>query len=174
MHIKAGIQASATGTSYSSIEELLKDMELTMNKQLVKTSLLLRQHPDLINEVDTFAYRQTEPNAIMEELKALSQKEFPTLAECNYTLKSVPKSLELSLSPAFYLVSPMDDYQNNVIFINENPRFVSNTLYNTLAHEGYPGHLYQNVYFHTHCDSNIRKILSFKGYSEGWATYVEN
>ncbi len=164
---------SATGTSYSSIEELLQDMELTMNKQLVKTSLLLRQHPDLINEVDTFAYRQTEPNAIMEELKALSQKEFPTLAECNYTLKSVPKSLELSLSPAFYLVSPMDDYQNNVIFINENPRFVSNTLYNTLAHEGYPGHLYQNVYFHTHCDSNIRKILSFKGYSEGWATYVE-
>ena len=164
---------SATGTSYPSIEELLKDMELLMNKQLAKTSLLLRFHPELAEELDTYAYRQTEPEDIMEELKALSLEEFPSLAECSYTLKSVPKSLELSLSPAFYLVSPIDDYQNNVIYINENPRFATNELYNTIAHEGYPGHLYQNVYFHTHCDSNIRNILSSKGFSEGWATYVE-
>ena len=165
---------SATGTSYASIEELLKDMELLMNKQLAKTSLLLRFHPELAEELDTYAYRQTEPKDIMEELKVLSLEEFPSLAECSYTLKSVPKSLELSLSPAFYLVSPIDDYQNNVIYINENPRFANNELYNTIAHEGYPGHLYQNVYFHTHCDSNIRNILSSKGFSEGWATYVEH
>ena len=164
---------SATGTSYPSIEELLKDMELLMNKQLAKTSLLLRFHPELAEELNTYAYRQTEPEDIMEELKVLSLEEFPSLAECSYTLKSVPKSLELSLSPAFYLVSPIDDYQNNVIYINENPRFATNELYNTIAHEGYPGHLYQNVYFHTHCDSNIRNILSSKGFSEGWATYVE-
>lgn len=164
---------SATGTSYPSIDELLKDMELTMNKQLAKTSLLLKYNPELAEELDTFAYRQTEPESIMEELKVLSLEEFPSLPECNYTLKTVPKSLELALSPAFYLVSPIDDYQDNVIFINENPQFTSNELYNTIAHEGYPGHLYQNVYFHTHCDSNIRNILSFKGFSEGWATYVE-
>lgn len=164
---------SATGTSYGSIEELLNAMELTMNKQLTKTSLLLRFHPELIDEIDSYAYRQTEPEGIIEELKKLSLEEFPALAECNYTFKSVPKSLELSLSPAFYLVSPIDDYQDNVIFINENPRFASNELYNTIAHEGYPGHLYQNVYFHTHSDSDIRQLLSFKGYSEGWATYVE-
>ncbi|MCI8659775.1 MAG: DUF885 domain-containing protein [Lachnospiraceae bacterium] len=164
---------SATGTSYSSIEDLLRDMELTMNKQLVQTSLLLRYHPELAEELDTYSYRQTNPEDMIEELKSLSQKEFPPLAECNYTLKTVPKSLELALSPAFYLVSPIDDYQDNVIFINENPRFASNELYNTLAHEGYPGHLYQNVYFHTHCKTDIRQLLSFKGYSEGWATYVE-
>ena len=106
-----------------------------MNKQLAKTSLLLRFHPELAEELDTYAYRQTEPEDIMEELKVLSLEEFPSLAECSYTLKSVPKSLELSLSPAFYLVSPIDDYQNNVIYINENPRFATNELYNTIAHE---------------------------------------
>ena len=57
---------SATGTSYPSIEELLKDMELLMNKQLAKTSLLLRFHPELAEELDTYAYRQTEPEDIME------------------------------------------------------------------------------------------------------------
>lgn len=165
---------SNTGTSYASIEELLKDMELTMDKQLVQTSLMLRFHPELAEELDNYSYRQTDPGAIMEELKVLSQEEFPSLAECSYTLKSVPKSLELALSPAFYLVSPIDDYQDNVIFINENPRFASNELYTTLAHEGYPGHLYQNVYSHTHTNSKIRHLLTFKGYSEGWATYVEH
>ncbi len=165
---------AATGTSYSSVEDMLKDMEQTMINQLLETSNLLRTNPELINQLDSYNYRQTEPEAIMEELKILSLDEFPALAECNYTIKSVPKSLELSLSPAFYLVSPMDDYQDNVIFINENPRFSSDKLYNTIAHEGYPGHLYQNVYIHTHCDSNIRKLLSFRGYSEGWASYVEH
>ncbi|NBH71512.1 DUF885 domain-containing protein [Clostridiaceae bacterium] len=165
---------SNTGTSYGSIEKLLKDMELTMEKQLVQTSLLLRFHPELAEELDNYSYRQTDPTAIMEELKILCQEEFPSLAECSYTLKTVPKSLELALSPAFYLVSPIDDYQDNVIFINENPRFATSELYTTLAHEGYPGHLYQNVYSHTHTGSKIRHLLSFKGYSEGWATYVEH
>ena len=109
----------------------------------------------------------------MEELKRLTQKEFPVLPACNYTFKAVPKALELSLSPAFYLVSPLDDYQNNVIYINHNPRYADNQLYNVIAHEGYPGHLYQNVYFHANCKSDLRKLISFQGYSEGWATYVE-
>ncbi len=165
---------SATGTSYSSVESLLADMEAQIEDCLRETSGLLEEYPELLSEVDSCQYRQTEPGAIMEELKKLTADDFPALPECNYTLKSVPKSLELSLSPAFYLVSPLDDFQNNVIYINENPRFVSGERFPTLAHEGYPGHLYQNVYFHTHCNSNLRRMLSFSGYSEGWATYVEH
>ena len=46
-------------------------------------------------------------------------------------------------------------------------------LYSLIAHEGYPGHLYQTVYFHSQNESSLRKILSFPGYTEGWATYVE-
>lgn len=85
----------------------------------------------------------------------------------------MPKALELSLSPAFYLTSPIDDSSQNVIYINRNPIYDNQPLYNTIAHEGYPGHLYQTVWFHTHCDSDLRKILSFSGYTEGWAAYVE-
>lgn len=59
------------------------------------------------------------------------------------------------------------------IYINRNPIYDNQPLYNTIAHEGYPGHLYQTVWFHTHCDSDLRKILSFSGYTEGWAAYVE-
>jgi uncharacterized protein (DUF885 family) len=164
---------AATGTSSSSVDDLLKSMESAMDGYLQTSSALIHQHPELLDQLDTYAFSQTEPDAIIEDLKMLSQETFPALPECHYTLKDVPTALESVLSPAFYLISPMDDYQNNVIYINHNPKYSSNNLYTIIAHEGYPGHLYQNVYFHTHCDSNVRKLLSFPGYSEGWATYVE-
>jgi uncharacterized protein (DUF885 family) len=155
------------------VDELLKSMESAMNGYLQTSSALIHQHPELLDQMDTYTFSHTEPDAIIEDLKMLSQETFPSLPECHYTLKDVPTALESVLSPAFYLISPMDDYQNNVIYINHNPKYSSNNLYTVIAHEGYPGHLYQNVYFHTHCDSNVRKLLSFPGYSEGWATYVE-
>ena len=44
----------------------------------------------------------------------------------------------------------------------------------TLAHEGFPGHLYQTVYSSFHAESPLAAILSCSGANEGWATYVEN
>ncbi|MCI6885675.1 MAG: DUF885 domain-containing protein, partial [Lachnospiraceae bacterium] len=164
---------SLTGTSYASIPDLLKAIESQLLDSLTETSELLKNHPELAKQCESYHYRQTEPEAIMEELKTLTQSDFPLLPACNYTFKAVPAALELSLSPAFYLVSPLDDPRNNVIYINHNPRFSDNQLYNVIAHEGYPGHLYQNVYFHTSCESDLRKLISYQGYSEGWATYVE-
>ncbi|MCD8221793.1 MAG: DUF885 domain-containing protein [Clostridiales bacterium] len=164
---------SATGTSYTSIEDLLEAMENCMDNALSDISRILSEQPELADEIDSYAFRQTEAADIMEELKVLTKEDYPELPECSYTFKDVPEALQLSLSPAFYLVSPIDDYQNNVIYLNHNPDYSSNDLYTVIAHEGYPGHLYQNVYFHTHCDSLLRMILSFPGYSEGWATYVE-
>lgn len=164
---------SLTGTSYSSIQDLLDAVEGNLKKSLMTTTDMLQKNPKLAEEFDTYQYRQTEPAKIMEELKLLTKDRFPSLPACNYQFKSVPEPLELSLSPAFYLVSPMDDYKNNVIYINHSPRYSSSSLYNVIAHEGYPGHLYQNVYFRANCSSDIRKLLSFQGYSEGWATYVE-
>lgn len=164
---------SATGTSYESMDELLKAMENTLNSYLAQTTLLIQKNPELLEQVDDYQFNKTTPEDIIEELKSLMSDRFPPLPQCSYTFKDVPKALELSLSPAFYLVSPIDDIQNNVIYINHNPQYSSNDLYTVIAHEGYPGHLYQNVYFHTTCPSNVRQILSFPGYSEGWATYVE-
>ena len=47
------------------------------------------------------------------------------------------------------------------------------TLFTTLAHEGYPGHLYQTIYYESTHPDPIRSLLDFGGYVEGWATYAE-
>lgn len=164
---------SATGTSYSSLSDLLSAIEDSIRDSLLESSEILKRRPELQESFLNPEFRHKDAPAIMEEIKAQTLQDFPALPECNYTIREVPKALELSLSPAFYLTSAIDDIENNVIYINHSDRYASQPLYSLIAHEGYPGHLYQTVYFHSQNESSLRKILSFPGYTEGWATYVE-
>lgn len=164
---------SATGTSFSSISDLLSAIEESVRESLLESSKILEEHPEFQKDFLNPPFRQSDASAIMEEIKEQTASDFPALPECSYTIREVPKALELSLSPAFYLTSAIDDIKNNVIYINRSERYASQPLYSLIAHEGYPGHLYQTVYFHSQNESSLRKILSFPGYTEGWATYVE-
>ena len=44
----------------------------------------------------------------------------------------------------------------------------------TLSHEGFPGHLYQTIFFGNTEPSDIRYLITSSGYIEGWATYIES
>lgn len=164
---------SNTGTSYESIRSLKKAIERQMNSDIQAMGQITKEHPEVLDSLDHYTFRYTKPEEILEALKSQILKDFPQLPPNSYTVKYVPKALESSLSPAFYLVPPLDRYEDNVIYINDNPRFQNDDLFTTLAHEGYPGHLYQNVYFLSKQPCDLRSILSFSSYSEGWATYVE-
>ena len=117
-------------------------------------------------------FEESDPKKILEELKNNIKKDFPEGPDTSYTIKHVNKSLEASLNPAFYMIPPIDDIKNNCIYINDS-QVSKATLYTTLAHEGYPGHLYQTTYFANTNPDLIRYLLKYSGYSEGWATYVE-
>lgn len=165
---------SSTGTTYKTIDDLKDAVEKQLNYDLMAMSKLLMDHEELGKQLDHYQFSHTDPNEILEHLKVVIADDFPELEDASYTTKYVPSSLEQTLSPAFFLVPPMDRYKDCVIYINQGSVSTSGDLYTTLAHEGYPGHLYQNVYFLGNCDIPLRKILSFSSYSEGWATYVES
>ena len=92
---------------------------------------------------------------------------------CSYEINYVEPSLEEYLAPAFYIVAPIDNYKENVIYINN--AYISSDIYafTTLAHEGYPGHLYQTVMTYSYEFPLVRSILNYSGFVEGWATYIE-
>lgn len=71
------------------------------------------------------------------------------------------------------MVSPIDDLSKQVIYINRGNNYDDIELYTTLAHEGYPGHLYQTICTNAASHNNVQNLLNFSGYVEGWATYVE-
>lgn len=166
--------ASNTGTSYNTIEKLKKAIETQMDSDLHAMSELIRSNPKSLDQLETYSFRYTDPNEILTELQEKILIDFPALPECNYSIKYVPEALQNALSPAFFLTPPIDLFQDNVIYINGSDAYKNSDLYTTLAHEGYPGHLYQTVYFANSSTCNLRQLLSFPSYSEGWATYVEH
>lgn len=113
------------------------------------------------------------PEDMLEHLKTEIQPAFPTPPHTDYTVKNVSKKLENFLSPAFYLTAPIDRFTENCIYINPGSNYDKLGLFTTLAHEGYPGHMYQTVYSYSKKLSPLRYLLYHGGYTEGWATYVE-
>lgn len=115
----------------------------------------------------------TNPSSILTFLEQKLEGEFPAPPKVNTQIKYVQESMEEYLSPAFYMIPAIDNTQDNVIYINAGHLPDDLSLFTTLAHEGYPGHLYQTVYFASQTPDPIRNLLSFGGYTEGWATYTE-
>lgn len=116
---------------------------------------------------------QTPPDSMLDDLRSKITDTFPEIPDVDFQVKYVPKSMQDYLSPAFYMIPAIDNLTENVIYINNGQTASGLNLYTTLAHEGYPGHLYQTVYFSASEPDPIRSILDFGGYVEGWATYAE-
>lgn len=161
-----------TGTS-KSISELKSMLDSTISTNMIKLSTIMTKDTDVYETVMSLTYSLTDPSEIIDYLKKAIQEDFPPSPDVNYSIKYVHKSLQDHLSPAMYLIPAIDNYKNNIIYINNNPDYDLSQIFTTIAHEGYPGHLYQSVYFRDQKPAAIRNLLSFGGYVEGWATYVE-
>lgn len=190
---------SETGSyrSIADIQELLTDKFLE-EYQAIRT--IITENPALAGQISsleatTFPYQAAD--IMLADLQNRMAAEFPAFPSAqsqthsatgqnsaaamsspvSVTVKSVSPSLEQYSAPAYYLTTPIDDTDNNVIYINQQNSPSGLDLYTTLAHEGYPGHLYQTVYsnrtFLQNDVNKARQLLWYGGYLEGWALYVE-
>lgn len=161
--------------SDDSVEELMERIQNYIDESMEEAYSIIVENPEVYDAFLGYEFPITDPEEIMEDLIVKVSKDFPEPPEVNYTIKYVHPSLQDHMSPAFYLTTPVDDTENNIIYINEKEFGEDSTMdiYTTIAHEGYPGHLYQNCYEKS-CDLPlVRELLSYQGYTEGWATYVE-
>lgn len=162
-----------TGSS-KSMEEMADMLQDAIGKGIADITALTMTDSSIIDKYLEFSsFPITNPEEILKDLKDDLIKDFPEAVPVNCEIKYVPESLADYLSPAMYLVPPIDSYFNNNIYINGKDEETLSMIYTTVAHEGYPGHLYQCVYFRDQNPAPIRNIMNFVGYDEGWATYVE-
>ncbi len=158
-----------TGRTMEEVKALINEQ---MDSDLHTIAKIIGNHPELLQTASR-SIEQMEPQFILETLEQKIQKDFPSVEHVSYEVKYVDPSLEAYLSPAFYLTPPMDRMNEHTIYINPAGNYDSLSLFTTLAHEGYPGHLYQTIYENS-CDLDpVRNLFYFGGYIEGWATYVE-
>ena len=149
------------------LSNALSDSQQQMAKIMTKT-------PDVYYKAQELEYPYKEPEKAIEYLKKAINKDFPALGDdITCEIKYVDKSLEEHLSPAFYLTPAIDSYKENVVYLNKNQKYDLSEAFSTIAHESYPGHLYQNCYFQSLNPEPIRSVINCGGYSEGWATYAE-
>ncbi|MGI6711089.1 MAG: DUF885 family protein [Bacilli bacterium] len=117
-----------------------------------------------------------ELDGLIEFFKTSMEESFPPInVLIEYEVKEMAKHLHDSQAMASYLISPIDANIKETVYLN--PNYVSelnNTLYRVVGHESYPGHLYQMVYFKNTNAHDVRKVMHYLGYIEGWATYIEN
>lgn len=172
---------SETG-SYRPVEEVKTLLHKTIQQEYAAIIELVTAHPELAQEIEELSYTDlpcTDADAMLTDLQARMQEIFPALPEDTtaVAVKQVSPSLQEYCAPAYYLTTPIDDTDSNVIYINQKNPLTDLDLYTTLAHEGYPGHLYQTVYnnrdFLSSQENKARQLLWYGGYLEGWALYVE-
>ena len=165
---------SQTGT-YVPVKRIEQRLSSQLLSDYQQIRSLLQKDPDLISGLSRYVNELTlSPEQMLDALPKLMTEDFPTLSDVTYEIRSVHPSMKSFLSPAFYLTPPVDTQKPNVIYINDSGRTTSLELFGTLAHEGFPGHLYQTVSFARSNPSDIRYLVASSGYVEGWATYVES
>ncbi len=164
---------SSTYTSYQNPKALKDAIAGRMLDELDHAQELMSQDPELIHDLYQFDFSIQDPEDALTDLQTKLLTDFPEVPAYAYEVRTLPEALEPYTSPAFYLSPPIDTQNENFIYINQSSVAARNDIYTVMAHEGYPGHLYQCNYFNTVNHSLLRSLMSFSCYVEGWATYVQ-
>jgi len=165
------LMKSDIGTG-KSIEDMIDIIYDRIGTIIYGMSYVLYSDDTILDTLYAPDFGTTDPEEIIEMLIGGMKDYYPENTGASHTLKEVHPSLEGSSPPAFYMNLPIDDFSTAVIYIN-NSSVRDGDLFATMAHEGYPGHLYQDTFFKNLEMHPLRKIISSMGYVEGWATLVE-
>lgn len=171
--------------SYRSIEEIKRLLAEDLRFNYESLVALLRQNPALQTMIiqNPSLLPQMTPEEVLSDLREEIGTCYPAIPKgrnntpIHSTIKYVDESLAAYSAPAFYMTPPIDNICENLICLNPKDTEDDLSLYTTLAHEGYPGHLYQTVYSKRFQEQEgslpLSSVLYYGGFVEGWAMYVE-
>lgn len=171
--------------SYRDIDEIKRLLARDLRFNYESLVALLSANPALKEMIvkSPSLLPEMTPEEILADLQSEIGEEFPPIpagrnsAPIRSTIKYVDASLEAYSAPAFYMMPPIDNICNNLICLNAKDTEDDLSLFTTLAHEGYPGHLYQTVYSKRYQEQEnilpLGNVLYYGGFVEGWAMYVE-
>lgn len=167
------ILESATSTD-KSIADLLDETDDAIDETIEEYSSL--------NLKDSY-YQNTDPidtgfdsvEKIMSYLDETYATSFPVLEPMDYEVEPLPKEKSQPGVMAYFVVPPINSTRPYEIRYNsqdygEDPSSLE--FFNTLAHEGIPGHMYARQYQKEHFTQNIQYMLGTLAMTEGYATYA--
>lgn len=156
-----------------SVEDLFSQIAKARREDLTFCQNLLENNPKLASQSPKPDAALKEENAMLSRLQKEILTDFPAPPQTDVEICHVDPALSEYLAPAFYITAPIDDISHNRIYINDAKNDTDIYYFTTLAHEGYPGHLYQTICTSSYGAPEVLSLLNYPGYTEGWATYTE-
>lgn len=156
-----------------SVEDLFSQITKARREDLMFCQNLLEKNPKLASQSPKPDAALKEENAMLSRLQKEILTDFPAPPQTDVEICHVDPALSEYLAPAFYITAPIDDISHNRIYINDAKNDTDIYYFTTLAHEGYPGHLYQTICTSSYGAPEVLSLLNYPGYTEGWATYTE-
>lgn len=164
--------------SYKSVGEVKKMMKDCYDQHLRKLAIMMMKDESLFDE-----FAKPEPKTpftsyeeILAHIESRFYQDFPKGEPLHYKIKDIHKEIASDNGTAAYFNIPaLDDSRPRQLRVNPLSSDVSSiSTFQTVAHEGFPGHMYQFNYMYGKLDSNYRKALADSlAYTEGYAVYTQ-
>jgi len=161
-----------TGCS-DKISDIQKAISTQRETDLYAAAERIYEDDNFWSKYDAAVLKAKSPASTLEELQEDMLAAFPAAPYTTYSVNLIDECIADYVAPAYYITAPIDDYTRNSIHINADYDTTSIDYFTTLAHEGFPGHLYQTVMSYEADQDTARHLVNCGGYIEGWATYVE-
>ncbi len=167
---------SQVGTD-ETIEELREEINRAMNDTTDAYRRLLRNNEEAILEAEDPQTKFTSIAEIMPFLEERYPALFPVVNTMDYEIEPLSNEQSQESIMAYFLRPCVDstrpyEIRYNVRDYGDDPQSVM--LFDTFAHEGIPGHMYQAQYNKEHYVHIAQYFLDNLSFTEGYATYAAN
>ena len=162
--------------SNKSVEEIRQMMEDACNRYDKGIETIILENPDLYESFVNFPTTGFGSyTAILDDFQGKMYRDYPEVSNLDYNIVNINEEIANSGVAAYFNIPPIDDTGDKQLRVNPDIGGVDDIYtYSVVAHEGYPGHMYQNAYAYENLDSPYRKALANSpAYSEGFAVYAQ-
>jgi len=156
-------------TMIHSLEKRLDTLTDRIADQVMKTPEI---YDIFLTAIENNQLPEQTPEEMLLYLEKKIYEDYPELSHVIYRVEPIPKALENDTTAAYYLIPPYDSPEENRIYYGKAATD-NCSLFMTLSHEGYPGHLYHQNYLLEQGMNPIFYVMDMTGYKEGWAFYAE-
>lgn len=166
--------------SDKSVMEIKELMEDSLDKHISKLqenvikNASVREFLTSGGEIPTTKY--TSYDEILDDISAQLFEDFPSVSSLSYNIRDINEEIASSSGVAAYFnIPPLDGNGIKQLRVNPSTGEVSDLdTFSTVAHEGYPGHMYQYAYMYENIQSPYQKALAnSSAYTEGYAVYAQ-
>ena len=163
--------------STDSVEDVRQTLEYGLSRSQNMLAQLMKEDPTL-EELDLYSL-QSGMDSIEEILKKNLREyryEFPEVGEMDYELDGINDERAGDFS-AFFIIPTLDStipYQIRYNIRSLGEEVGTLDMYNTISHEGIPGHMYQAQFNKENLTYPIQFLSDNQAFTEGWAVYAAN